>query len=210
MEKSQMVEVHDLLKLPFCGSGENLFREEDLPLPGWCAQVLAETPWVVVRRGDRKEGIPIGIRGRNRSERFAAVLRDPERIEQRVTPEEALTAYIDRGGAGGEQLLRLRSAFWKEKGLLGVGIGGSTGFETVTGRKVTRPGSDLDLLLRISRACDRTTCAALLQELSGLPMRADAVLVTDLGWISLEEYVTAPGKFMVKTAEGYCLSEELW
>lgn len=210
MGKTYMVDVHDLLKIRFHECGDALFREEDLPLPKWCTDVLCETPWTVVRRGDRKKGIPVGIRGRNRTERFAAVIRDAEMIEQVVTPEQALTDYISKGGAGAGKLLRFCGMEWREKGLLSVGIGGSIGFETVTGRNVTRAGSDLDLLIRISRACDRKTCTQLWQELMKLPIRADAVLVTDLGWISLEEYVCAQRKFMVKTTDGYCLSEELW
>lgn len=205
-----MVDVHDLLKIRFHEYGDAVFREEDLPLPEWCTDVLCETPWTVVRRGDRKKGIPVGIRGRNRRERFAAVLRNAEMIERKVTPEQALTDYISKGEDGAGELLRFRGMEWREKGLLSVGIGGSIGFETVTGRNVTRAGSDLDLLIRISRVCDRRTCTELWKELRKLPIRADAVLVTDLGWISLEEYVCAQGKFMVKTADGCCLSEELW
>lgn len=213
-------EVHDLLKLNLPKDTKTQWDVFDRALPEWAMGVLKRTPWVVVRRGQKSEGIPVGIRGDSKQQRFGCVLKE-DVIEKIVTPEQAFQKLLEMDGAEQSRsekpwndcldLLRsIANKPYYKKGLKSIGIGGSAGFEIATGCQVTKSKSDLDLLLKISKECDRKLCIRLWETLKNLPVRADAVLVTDLGWISLEEYVCAKGKFLVKTTDGCCMSEKLW
>ena len=60
--------THDLLRLQPRAS-----LILDVPAPEWVVACLAETPWVIVRRGEIRNGIiPIRVRGAAREQRFDA------------------------------------------------------------------------------------------------------------------------------------------
>ena len=227
------LQAHDLLRLrfPFPPETGNLF---DRTIPGWAGRFLTETPWVVVRREKAESGIPVGIRGNSKQQRFGCVLHirstPPEGsitpkpvfpVEEIRTPEQIFQGLLQDYKAGKrkengpwsgweEELLKLTEMSWYKKEVSSVGIGGSAGFELASGRKVTSPESDLDLLFTVTRNCTKELCREIFESLQVLPVRTDAVLVTDRGFTSLDEYVHSSGRFLIKTAEGCCLAEDLW
>lgn len=212
------VQVHDLLRL--CPESGDLF---DRPLPLWAQRFLRETPWVVVRRGERSQGIPIGIRGGSKQQRFGCILRWKrlDGIAELKKPDQILAeALTDQTSKRGE-----RTEIWEEGlGMLkplmhqpyygrevkSIGIGGSIGFELASGRKVSSPDSDLDLIITISPGCGKALCRRICAYLEILPVAADAVLVTRRGWTSLREYAGTDGPVLMKTMDGCILTRTLW
>jgi phosphoribosyl-dephospho-CoA transferase len=82
------VRPHDLLRLE---SPDAILAASPSP-PAWVVPALAEAPWVVVRRTRAAHGlIPVGVRGRTRSQRYAACIPAPA-IRERVTPEAIAAA----------------------------------------------------------------------------------------------------------------------
>ena len=79
--------VYDLLKIT-----EGQSPAFDRALPPWASRMLACAPYAVVRRGREAAGIPVGLRGAEKSQRFACALR-PEAAADVRTPEELLRRW---------------------------------------------------------------------------------------------------------------------
>lgn len=192
----------------------------DRPLPKWVEEALAICPIVVVRRGTLPEGwIPVGIRGKGKEQRFACGMR-ADGSRKTDTPETLLTGLL-----AGER----ENPFWKEhlqglapltdpenkewEDVLSVGIGGSVGYELASGRKVTNPRSDADLLIRLAGdeegKIQRNVCRRLLAYLDDFPCPVDPVLITVQGWASLREYAGNSRGVLVKTDSGCYMAETL-
>jgi phosphoribosyl-dephospho-CoA transferase len=66
---------------------------DDQCAPSWVFRELGKTSLVVVRRGAvTRDRIPVGIRGPERSQRWAA-LRPPSAIQQIITPTDLLKRF---------------------------------------------------------------------------------------------------------------------
>src|SRR5580658_8236636 len=79
--------THDLIRLraPIKLAG-------DAPPPAWVELALGQIPWVVVRRGQVRDGIvPVGVRGVTRTHRFAALVAISG-IADRLSPEDLIAA----------------------------------------------------------------------------------------------------------------------
>lgn len=203
--------VHDLIRLR-----REPESEFDRPLPSWACSMLSGVPYIVVRRGLETAGIPVGIRGKEKKQRFACALL-PEAVAEKKTPEMLLQALLC-GTAGcaswretflplREQLLEPGNFF---PGVHSIGVTGSLGFELASGYMATTEKSDIDLLVRVDESqFGREAARELLCAFHGLGRRTDAVLETPNGWTALEEYASGAVRFLQKTADGCRLTDQL-
>lgn len=192
--------VHDLLRL----RDPNELVNCD-PAPQWVSEALSEAPWVVVRRvpfeGDL---IPVGVRGYNRSERFAAFI-SPSSVVESVRPEELASSQAWRRAIRAEELpaMRLLPKVDEDLRLLDVCWGpvGSVGFELASGFPVANRESDLDLIVRMNDiVMPRATVEKLLATVRG--SRVDLLVETPAGGVSLLEYATSRQSLLFRTAKG--------
>ena len=66
--EAHFVRTHDLLEIE-----ANVFIARNASAPGWVDEALRKTPFVIVRRGrTTDQEIPIGVRGAERNQRWAA------------------------------------------------------------------------------------------------------------------------------------------
>jgi phosphoribosyl-dephospho-CoA transferase len=82
--------IHDLLEIH-----AERFLEANSSAPRWVAGSLRHAPFVVVRRGPTSsaEGIAIGVRGKQRNERWPAVCH-PDLVRSILTPPMLLTRLV--------------------------------------------------------------------------------------------------------------------
>lgn len=182
-------------------------------IPEWVFSVFEEAAYVIVRRGSQDGKIPIGIRGYERSQRFAGWI-NPEDILKTVTPSEAL-----------EQLdtvdtVRLEMpAFRMVKKVIPLlkeyewGIGGSLQFELVTELPMVKQTSDIDIIMqRPATKIDINTAKNLLDKLKSIAgTHTDIQVVYGQNGFSLEEYAQQrSSKIMLKTMDGPQLVTDIW
>jgi phosphoribosyl-dephospho-CoA transferase len=202
------VHPHDLLLI----SGAAALNAE-CALPQWVEDALAVRPVVVVRRAlGSGDGIPVGVRGSSRAERFAALV-SPGAVRQRVAPEELAQAMGWRKNLRSEfaairESLELIATRWRS---LAWGPAGSVGFELATGARVTTCESDLDLVIRAPQRMTKKDAEALLRSAAGLAVRADVRIETPFGSIALQEYASPPGsQILMKTCAGPRWASDPW
>jgi len=180
----------------------------DAPLPDWALERLTHAPWVVVRRERARAGcIPVGVRGRTRSERFAGWVM-PDQVLVSLTP---LELAVRRGWCTHTRraaLPALDALDAVESIMAAAGLGtrwgpaGGVGFELASGCATVRPQSDLDLILQLTTLLTREAARALERQLRRLPVRADVLLETPDGGVALSEYACGRGPFLLRTAGG--------
>jgi phosphoribosyl-dephospho-CoA transferase len=196
-----MIEVNDLLKI------KNLkkitWAEEKTE---WVQDALKKTPWVVVRRGAWTDGIPVGVRGKDRNQRLAGFIQ-PQNIETVYTPADLMKTVIEHNSkydVFGEMLLAIhQSGIFPET----IGPGGSFAFFVATGADVTNSGSDLDLIIKEKASrLDLNLMTKWQHFLCHMKKEVDAVVQTDKGLFSLQECVRNPVSFILKTEIGFELT----
>ncbi|HZP06287.1 MAG TPA: malonate decarboxylase holo-ACP synthase [Terracidiphilus sp.] len=202
------IRPHDLLWI----SGAEVLSAA-CALPEWVQRSIAAVPVVVVRRDIWREGvIPVGIRGRTRSERFAAFVALRE-VRQRVTPEDLANERRWRENQRPEfaaihHALESIAERWKS---ITWGPVGSVGFELATGVSVTTNESDLDLVIRARESITKSEAKELLQSVVGLAIRTDAQVETPLGAVALAEYAAPVAmRILMKTCAGPVLITDPW
>lgn len=203
--------THDLIRLR-----EPIALGVDTPQPDWVEPALRWAPWVVVRRGQVRDGLlPVGVRGPARWQRFAAYLAVAE-FAERLSPEELIDsrhvivprrkdeapalAALDRVAP----ILSSLGQRW--------GPGGSVGFEIATGVATATCSSDLDLILWQDRRLgprESNDLQAALAE-AAAPARVDVRLETPSGGVSLAELAARPARVLVRTPDGPRLSVDPW
>jgi phosphoribosyl-dephospho-CoA transferase len=204
--------VHDLLRI---AGPDALIPVSGSRPPSWAAASLRAAPWVVVRRAPRAAdgALPVGVRGRCRSERLAAWV-PTDAVVQCLVPEQLpdrlpLLPDHRRGAVPALEVLdRVRGAVRPFR--LRWGPGGSVGFELAAGIAAARPGSDLDLVLRAQVPLPRAVAARLAASLAALPVPADAQLETPHGAVSLAEYAREEGPVLLRTVDGPRLTTDPW
>jgi phosphoribosyl-dephospho-CoA transferase len=158
-----------------------------------------------VRRAAGCDGaIPVGVRGSNRSERFAAWL-PPAAVDEQATPQD-----LAPGGRLWRAPARLHPAFATLEALapaldrsgLPWGPVGAAGFELASGRPALTGASDLDIVLRAAPPIDEATLAAIAGLAAGAPLRVDVVVETPLGAVALGELLAGADEVMARTREG--------
>ena len=127
----------------------------DQPLPSWAtAEWLASAP-VVIRREKMTDvaWLPVGLRGRTRSERFKALL-SGDAVGKCVPPEFLVRTEAWNDGAqfsafpAVKALVSMASTLTATE--LSWGPTGSVGFALASGLPVLREESDLDVVVRAS------------------------------------------------------------
>lgn len=182
-------------------------------LPEWAVAMLKEAPYVIVRRGNQADRIPVGLRGYQKAQRFAAFI-SPAQIAATVTPRQALGMLPQLD----EQRAQL-PAFEKLAALQPLlqsfdwGVGGSLQFELVTGLKMARSQSDVDVIMqRPAAPLTVATAKRLLTDIQAIAgAHADIQVVHDQDGFSLEEYAQQRDRMvMMKTATGPQLTADPW
>ena len=199
---------HDMLRL---ASGAELRHEGSVP--AWMHVSLARAPWVVVRRARTPAGfIPVGVRGRARAERFAALLA-PDAVAARVTPEELAGTRGWRHmphprWAGSLRVLDAVDELFSSLGLR-WGPTGSVGFELATGVAAADAASDLDVVVRAPEPWPLANAREIADYLNQLPARVDAQLDAPAGAVALAEYVRSE-RVLLRTPDGPRLIHDPW
>lgn len=211
---------HDLLWLD---SPAALFS--DSPLPAWVGEQWHAGWPIVVRRDKRTTGpIPVGIRGKKRSERAAAWV-FPDNVRRVVTPE-SLAADRQKLAASPFAETKPVRAILELAGLefpWAWGITGSCAYALATGQAVMHEDSDLDILIRCPDRQERNAFARLARALDTLSCRTDVQIETPSGAFALKEWLRIPpgtggkgkrnssrGQILLKTDSGPVLCTDPW
>ena len=199
---------HDLLHL---ADGTGLSHEESVP--AWMPTSLARAACVVVRRAHAPAGlIPVGVRGRTRAERFAALLA-LDAVAARVTPEDLVCARGWRNMVRARWIrsLQVLDAVDELFATLGLAWGptGSVGFELATGVATASTDSDLDVVVRAPEPLPLGNAREIADYLNRLPVRVDAQLDAPAGAVTLADYVRG-GRSLLRTPDGPILTRDPW
>ncbi|MBD8005163.1 malonate decarboxylase holo-ACP synthase [Bacillus norwichensis] len=194
---------HDLLEIH---SINNLIDYNILP--EWAEASIALTPFVVVRRARPGPGFAaVGIRGFQRSQRFAAIL-PIDCIKRKVTPEDLVKEQkwkkqdkdIFRNLEAIAQIMNHYSLEW--------GIAGSVGFELATGKETTTPSSDIDLVIRYNDQFTSKLAKKIKKELEKIKVRVDIQVETRYGAFSFFEYASCEDRpILLRTIDGPMLKK---
>ncbi|MDV2685965.1 malonate decarboxylase holo-ACP synthase [Alkalihalophilus lindianensis] len=191
-----MVRVHDLIELT---NVEGFLLKGTFP--DWVRQSLRELPYVVVRRAPIIDGlIPIGIRGKHRSERCASTI-SISSIKKIYTPESIDVSKVQTHTPPIKEALKAIEEMMAEYPLT-WGPTGSVGFELITRNPTTHLKSDIDMIIRSDVTLQRTTAETLINQLSKLPVKVDILLERDEGGYALSEYASGAKKLVMRSTEG--------
>jgi phosphoribosyl-dephospho-CoA transferase len=199
-----VIETHDLLKI----SHDDIISHS--PIPHWAVQSLEKAPYVVVRRVHVPKGqVAIGIRGKERNERFGAFLPvdcvlkqiKPEHLKERNLWKNKLSpVFLTMEFA--EEILERYGHLW--------GPGGSAGFELASGVETVTSKSDLDLIIRAQKPLPVNVALEIVNEFKKCPVKVDLQVETTAGGFSLLEYARDAGPVLLKTLFGPKLSSNPW
>ncbi len=226
------VHPHDLLR--FDVSGLRAVSAQQ-PLPVWlpfdrpCQQgaaatkTVVQTGWAVVRRALHRECehtgaslIPVGLRGANKQQRYAAWLEAGAVLESR-SPEQLAIPAQQRMATSAHPVWQALQGLTvclnnlsHQNNSVSWGITGSLGFELATGIEQLTDSSDLDLLIRAPQPLS----PAKLQSLHTLcwqqACRVDIQIETPVGAFALKEWLSDSHTLLLKTATGPVLTSDPW
>jgi phosphoribosyl-dephospho-CoA transferase len=190
--------------------GTRSFNES---VPASVRRELEETNFVVVRRGVITENwVPIGIRGPERFQRWAAWY-PRYAIQQIVKPMDLLTRVNpenDRNALPAHRALQSLMNAWRSLNYP-WGPAGSLGFEVATGKPTTTLQSDLDVVIYADEPLPRREAQRLLTSADDLEVHVDIRIETPLCGFSLTEYATSPTKtILLRTVAGPVLGDDPW
>jgi phosphoribosyl-dephospho-CoA transferase len=185
------------------------------PMPDWVKTSLSRAPFVVVRRARApKNQIAVGIRGKQRNQRFAAFLPKNQFI-RKITPEQLTENQLWEQHIrykkvqvftclnSIDHLLQHHQFLW--------GPTGSVGFELASGKETVTPESDIDLIIRTPHPLEKNLAQFLLHEFQKSEVRIDVQMETPVGAVNLFEYAkTKREPVLVKTQDGPLLIENPW
>ena len=183
---------------------------EQLPAdaPAWAIESVRAGQPVVVRRALSAAGqVAVGVRGRQREQRYAASMAIAS-ITRRVSPEALCHVDIDRDLPALQALAQLRPML---EGCGRVwGVSGSAGFELASGFSALHEGSDLDLILRTPQPLSRAESRALVAILDRAICVVDMQLQTPFGAVALREWAGSSNRVLLKNASQACLVLDPW
>jgi phosphoribosyl-dephospho-CoA transferase len=202
------VRTHDLLEL----DANQLFSGH-APAPEWVEECLLRSPFVVVRRGlTTEQEIPVGVRGADRSQRWAAFCH-PKSVRCILTPPQLLRRTAPTARANATPALRALIVI-KDRWLdfnRPWGPGGSVGFELATGRHVVTPQSDLDIVLYAERRMTAEEAKSICDRAMDLPAIVDIRVETPVCGFSLMEYARAESTgILLRTPNRHVLGNDPW
>jgi len=174
--------------------------------PAWVLDALSAGHPVVVRRAIAQPGyVAVGIRGRLREQRFAALM-PIAAVQRRVVPEALRDVISPRDLPALQALAQLRPVLAREN----WGVTGSAGFELASGIEALHMKSDLDLILRTPERLDRDDAEDLLAILDTAVCAVDLQLQTPFGAVALREWAGASRRVLLKNASGAQLVTDPW
>lgn len=171
--------------------------------PAWAQDAVGT---VVVRRAIVAPGlVAVGVRGRLREQRFAALM-PTAAVQRRVAPEALCDVISARDLPALQALDQLRPVLAP----LRWGVTGSAGFELATGIEALHAQSDLDLILRAPAPLGRSDARDLLASLDKAVCAVDLQLQTPFGAVALREWAGPSRRVLLKTASGAQLVLDPW
>jgi len=208
-----MWHAHDLLWL---ASRAGLISADiSHELPTW---VLNGSGPVVVRRAhtlrcQSAEFVPVGIRGRCKTERCAAFVSSAY-ITQSQTPFDLvrMKPWMTHALRNKHPVLKALAQLSPLLDSLGRswGVTGSCGYELATGTSQLRDSSDLDLVINAREFWQRDAAAYWLSRMDQGYCRLDIQLETPLGAIALNEWASGSYQVMLKSNQGPLLTTNPW
>jgi phosphoribosyl-dephospho-CoA transferase len=202
------IRTHDLLEIV-----PERFLSLQASAPAWVTEVLQRVPFLVVRRGQASgQTVPVGVRGTERNQRWAAEC-SPALAKSITTPPQLLNRNVPMFRAdsvpafGSLLLLKDRwtgfACSW--------GPGGSVGFELATGSHVAKPESDLDIVIYADEPITTDAAQSLCALASGLPTAVDIRVETRTCGFSLKEYASqGPAAILLRSPCGAKLGSVFW
>ena len=174
--------------------------------PAWAVAALSAGHPVVVRRAVADPGyVAVGVRGRLREQRFAAVM-PLAAVQRRVAPEALSEVNSPRDLPALQALAQLRPVLAHEA----WGVTGSAGFELASGIEALHAQSDLDLILRTPAPMTRADAEDLLAILDTAVCAVDLQLQTPFGAVALREWASGSRRVLLKTTHGAHLVLDPW
>jgi triphosphoribosyl-dephospho-CoA synthase len=183
---------HDLVRLK-----RRALAQVTVDAPAWAVTSLRSAPWAAVRRAHVADGIPIGVRGEGREQRYAATVTIDD-VDEVVTPEMLVAARPTREH---HAFAALRTVV-NEALAHGLAVGpiGAAGFELATGVAALHDESDLDVLVRAQPS--HGALPSLARTIADLPLRIDVELAFADGYAAALEEALRCGSLLVKTPGG--------
>jgi phosphoribosyl-dephospho-CoA transferase len=202
------VRTHDLLEI----DANDLISVRG-SAPEWVEEVLRKSPFGVVRRGRvTEQEIPVGIRGLERSQRWATFCH-PKVVKSVLTPPQLLGCNVPISRADAVPAFRALNVLkvrWTDVDLP-WGPTGSVGFELATGRPVTNQVSDLDIAIRARDRISREQARSLWELVVGLQTKVDVRVETAEYGFSLEEFAcTSCPRILLRYPDGLILGDDPW
>jgi len=205
---AQSVRTHYLLEID-----AKRFISGYASVPEWVADELQGTPFVVVRRGLVTEhGIPVGVRGIDRSHRWAAMC-PTQLVKNVLTPPRLLMRGVSKSREDAIPAFRALNSLkerWRDLDCP-WGPGGSVGFELGAGGHAAKPESDLDIVIYATRRITRDMAKSLYAQTLNLTAAIDVRVEAPLCGFSLKEYsLRSPGQILLRTPSGITLGTDPW
>ncbi|WP_455929305.1 malonate decarboxylase holo-ACP synthase [Pseudomonas fluorescens] len=174
--------------------------------PAWVRAAISAGHPVVVRRALAEPGyVAVGVRGRLREQRFAAVM-PLVAVQRRVVPQDLRSAVSPRDLPALRALDQLRPVLAQQD----WGVTGSAGFELASGIEALHAKSDLDLMLRTPEPLERNDARDLLALLDSAECTVDLQLQTPFGAVALREWAGESRRVLLKTTHGAHLVLDPW
>jgi phosphoribosyl-dephospho-CoA transferase len=182
-------------------------------VPEWVEEHVRTTPFVVVRRDLATwHEIPIGVRGKERNQRWASFCH-PKLVKRIITPSQLLTRPIPTSRANATPALRTLDLL-KERWMdldHPWGPGGSIGFELATGRHVVKPESDLDIVIYAERRITADEAKSVCARAMDLPATVDIRVETPVFGFSLREFASeSPAAILMRAPNKVMLGTDPW
>jgi phosphoribosyl-dephospho-CoA transferase len=174
--------------------------------PAWVLEALAAGHPEEVRPAVPSPAqVAVGVRGRLREQRFAAVM-PMAAVQRRVVPEDLRGVISPRDLPALQALAQLRPVL----GGVCWGVTGSAGFELASGDEALHAKSDLDLILRTPERLERSDAEDLLAILDTAVCAVDLQLQTPFGAVALREWAGGSRRVLLKNASGAQLVLDPW
>ena len=202
------VGTHDLLEI----DAKQLISSQAFA-PQWVKAELSQNPFVVVRRGlATGYEIPIGVRGTERNQRWAAFCH-PNFVNSIFTPQQLLNRAIPTSRASAIPALRALNLLkdrWMDL-IFPWGPGGSVGFELASGSQAAKPESDLDIVIYADRSMTVAEAKSLWDRAMNLPAVVDIRVETPVCGFSLREFASqSPAAILLRAPGGIVLGTDPW
>ena len=202
------VQTHDLLEI----DAKRLLASQ-ASAPQWVEEDLCQNPFVVVRRGlAARYEIPIGVRGAERNQRWAAFCH-PKFVKSILPPPQLLRRTVPISRVNVIRAFRALNVLknrWTDLDLP-WGPTGSVGFELATGRPVTTEVSDLDIAIRARDRISREQARSFWERVVGLQTKVDVRVETPECSFSLEEFACAScPRILLRYPDGLRLGDDPW